>query len=366
MPTAMGRPRQRNKDLPPGVRLLNGRYYWKPTSAAERAARKSKGLKATVPLGADPDEMRRAWVRLNPSNSVPAEGTVDYLIERYRDEELDRVDPRTRQPKRTEKTRDEYRRQLGKWEERIGAMRYARNAVEASAGERFRRMNVVQFLRSSQTPTQANKDVSVLSQVFEYARDVGLTEYNPCEGVERNTELPRDREALPWEVECLLASAPPLLALMIRFVRISGWRGHEIRSLEHRQVDPAGIRLQRAKGGQRELWEWTPELRAIVEDAKALRGGLQSMRYVFCTRKGGQLTEWGLQSLWRATLRRANRQLADAGIAIAGLTFHDLRSKAIDDAAERGRDPVAFASHADGKITRRHYLRRAKRQTPLE
>lgn len=80
MPTAMGRPRERHKDLPPGVRVINGRYYWKPTSAAERAARKAKGLKATVPLGADPMEMRRAWVRLNPSNSLPAEGTVAYLI----------------------------------------------------------------------------------------------------------------------------------------------------------------------------------------------------------------------------------------------------------------------------------------------
>jgi site-specific recombinase XerD len=366
MPIKMGRPRERNKDLPPGIRLINGRYYWKPTSAAERAARKAKGLKATVPLGSDPMEMRRAWVRLNPPDGAPAESTVAYLIERYREEEVDRVDPRTRQPKRTEKTRDEYRRQLGKWEERIGRMRYARNAVEASAGDCFRRMHVVQFLRNSKTPTQANKDVSVLSQVFEYARDVGLTEYNPCAGAERNTELPRDREALAWEVEALLAAAPPLLALMIRFVRITGWRGAEIRSLEHRQLEPGGIRLQRAKGGKRELWEWTPELRAIVEEAKTLRGAVRSLHYVFCTRKGSQLTEWGLQSLWRATLRRANRQLADAGVAITGLTFHDLRSKAIDDAAERGRDPVAFASHTDGKVTQRHYLRRAKRQTPLD
>jgi hypothetical protein len=54
--------------------------------------------------------------------------------------------------------------------------------------------------------------------------------------------------------------APPLLALMIRFVRITGWRGHEIRSLEHRQLEPGGILLQRAKGGKRELWEWTPSL----------------------------------------------------------------------------------------------------------
>ncbi|MET0164813.1 MAG: hypothetical protein ABW318_07410 [Vicinamibacterales bacterium] len=110
------------------------------------------------------------------------------------------------------------------------------------------------------SPTQAKKDVSLPSQVFEYARDVGLTEYNPCELVERNNELPRDREALAWEVEALIAVAPTLLALMIRFVRITGWRGHEIRSLEHRQLEPGGILLQRAKGGKRELWEWTPEL----------------------------------------------------------------------------------------------------------
>ena len=87
---------------------------------------------------------------------------------------------------------------------------------------------------------------------------------------------------------------------------------------------------------------------------------------MFCTRKGGQLTEWGLQFLWRATLRRADRPRADTGVAIAGLTFHDLQSKAIDDAAERGRDPVAFASDLDDKVTRRHDLRRAKRQTSLE
>jgi hypothetical protein len=35
------------------------------------------------------------------------------------------------------------------------------------------------------------------------ARDVGLIGYNPCERVERNNELPRDCEALAWEVEAL-------------------------------------------------------------------------------------------------------------------------------------------------------------------
>lgn len=115
------------------------------------------------------------------------------------------------------------------------------------------------------------------------------------------------------------------------------------------------------------MWRYRSSRRASAANAGVQRRlRVRSLRYVFCTRKGGQLTEWGLQFFWRATLRRANRPRADTGVAIAGRSFHDLQSKAIDDAAERGRDAVAFASDLDGKVTRRHDLRRAKRQTPLE
>ena len=69
-----------------------------------------------------------------------------------------------------------------------------------------------------------------------------------------------------------------------------------------------------------------------------------------------------------AARAKANRWLAEAGLpAIENLRFHDLRSKAIDDAEQlHGRDPVKFGSHRDPRTSRRHYQRRTKRQTPLE
>ena len=368
MPARMGRPRTQHKDLPPGVRLKGGRYYWQPTSAAERAARRARGEKVEISLGVDPIEMRKAWARLNPVGDDAVEGTVGALINHYLEEELERLDPRTKQPRLTKKTRDEYRRQLGKLKERFGARRYARNAVEASAGDRFRRMDIVQMLRGSTTPVQANKDANTLSAVFEYARDCGLTEYNPVQGATRNPERPRDREALPWEVEVIKTAATPLLALMIRFNEITGFRSGEIRSIEHRHLEAGGIRFQRSKGGDREFWEWTSGLRAVIDDARKLRGSVRSLHFVFCTRKGKQLTEFGFQQLWRAARAKANRWLAEAGLpAIENLRFHDLRSKAIDDAEQlHGRDPVKFGSHRDPRTSRRHYQRRTKRQTPLE
>jgi len=244
----MGRRRTKHKDLPPGVRLIKGRYYWRPTSRIERDARKAKGLPMFVPLGADPTEMRRAWVKLALPPEQP-EGTVAYLIERYRDEELDRRDPKTKEHVRVVKTRKEYRRQLAKLEERFGVMKYARNAIEASQSGFLRRMDIVQFLRNSPTPVQANKDVNVLSGVFEHAINCGLTEYNPIAGAPRNEEPGRDREPLPWEVEVITTAASPLLALLIRLTEITGWRGVEGRTLERSQVEAAGIRRR-----QRETW----------------------------------------------------------------------------------------------------------------
>ena len=318
MAIKMGRPRERHKDLPPGVRLKNGRYYWQPTSAAERAAKRARGEKNEIPLGADPVEMRKRWARLNPLGEE-VEGTVAALIARYLEEELERIDPHTKEPRLTEKTRNEYRRQLGKIKARFGARRYARNAVEASAGgEVLRRMDIVQMLRTSTTPVQANKDANTLSAVFEYARDCGLTEYNPVQGATRNRERPRDREALPWEVEVIQTAATPLLALMIRFNAITGFRGGEIRAIEHKHLEAGGIRFKRGKDGDREFWPWTPGLRAIIDDAGALRGSVRSIRYVFCTRKGNQLSEFGFQQLWRAARAKANRWLVDAGLAPIG------------------------------------------------
>lgn len=60
----MGRPRNRHKDLPPGLFEARGRWYWRATNEAARQvlAALAPG-KSSTPAGATKEDARRWWVR---------------------------------------------------------------------------------------------------------------------------------------------------------------------------------------------------------------------------------------------------------------------------------------------------------------
>src|SRR5262249_55506208 len=94
-------------------------------------------------------------------------------------------------------TQREYARQIGKLRAAYGTRKYARSEAEAATGSFFRTMDVSSHLRLAQEsgkPAQGNRDVAVMGSVFRYAKECGLTEYNPCRGAARNPEEPREQE----------------------------------------------------------------------------------------------------------------------------------------------------------------------------
>jgi site-specific recombinase XerD len=86
---------------------------------------------------------------------------------------------------------------------RFGAMRYGRTEHEASRGQAIGTVDVQRFVRTLKDAdgrpirVAANRHVACLSAAFRWAVSEGLTTYNPCAGVARNAEDPRDREPLP-------------------------------------------------------------------------------------------------------------------------------------------------------------------------
>lgn len=366
----MGRRRKTSEKLPLGVRIIRGAYYWRPTSAAERTARRARGERESVRIGATADEARRRWAELTERRPRPAgdpDGTVAELLDRF----LEDVIPSARVGL-APATRREYTRQLERLRARWGAWRYARTDVEAARGGYITTLELQRSLDQAEAPISANRELALLSTVFGWARRWGLTFYNPCAGVMRNEEAPRSREVAPWERETLLAVASPAIALMMRWERITGWREADVYTLLRVQLEAAGVALRQGKRGRRQMWSWTPELRAIVDEAKELPGAKESL-YVFPADKkksaGAPLTKWGFQSAWRRTIARANRLLAELGPGapqIRDLHFHDLRAEAIAEAEELRGDGSRFAGHADPRVTRKHYLRRVQKVEPLE
>lgn len=334
--------------MPPGVRLVAGRYY---------LYKMVNGKRESTPLGSDVDEMRKKWAELTKFSQAKP-GSFGELLNRYMREVLPEKDKKTGKFILAQATRDSYTTSSKVLRKHFGDMLYAKNEVEASTGKFIRAMDIAQFLRNATAQTQANRHIGLMSVVFNRSREWGLTEYNPCFKVRRNREIPRDYEPTAKSLTALLnATKNEMMKLTIRFAAITGWREGDIRLLRKDQLQDEGIFLRTSKAGKKQLWVWTPELRAIVEAAKGLRGNKVSSMWVFPSRNGTPYTIDGFQSNWARIRSKAGMK---------GMHFHDIRSFAGDEAEEAGLDSSKFLGHSDPKVTRRHYLRRTTKLVALK
>lgn len=354
----MGRPRSKHKDMPPGMREVAGRWYWRPTDAASRAACEaiSPGKKS-LPAGQDKAAARKWWAtvvlpRLEAQEAPNNDDTVASVIDAYL------ISPQYL--KLAEKTRGEYARDLGRLKEKFGAIRYARSEAEAATGEFLRRMHIAGHLDGAEKKTAANRQVAALSSAFAVAVRSGRTEYNPCRGVERNSERPRDRLVTHGEYAKLKHAAPDVIRIAMLLARLTGMREGDLLALTWRQVVGDEIRVTPAKTaastGISQRIRVTPSLRVVLEAAKHLRGGLRSM-FVIHNSSGQGYTQSGFQSMWQRTVKKSG---------VVDVHFHDLRALAVTAAERRERGSGSdLAGHADPATTRRIYRRGAVKVSPV-
>lgn len=396
---SMGRPRQKNKDLPLGLyRDAGGRHYLK---AYDDDTRARLGGKASMPAGGrDVIKARTIWAEVFGFRlSEPAEhGSLTELFDRFETEDLVRVFRQRGQPDRPKyapRTQKDYKAMLKRLRGTYGTRKYARSEAQAALGGYFRTMDVSAHLRAAENAgkaVQGNRDAAVLGSVFRYAKESGLTEYNPCLGATRNTETPR--EAMPDNglfLE-LWAAGDLILRCMLDVSYMVGCRESDLLKIMESDWNPAlGLKAVpgKVKRGQRrkkQLFEATPDLIEVIDHAKALkraalecearRSGKPKMAsvYLFCNPKTGEpYTVSGFQSkVKRAKVKLAKKRLGAAATPeqIKALVreidhhHHDVRARAIDDAKKSGQNPTDFAAHSDEKTTRIYTDRGVKTFTP--
>jgi integrase len=373
---AVGRKRTKNLRCPPGVFVRGDVWHWQPTSKRERDERKAKGLPASVRLGkADTKEAREKWAGVSGyRDAQQADGTVGELLRLWQREA---IATKPNGLPRAASTVELYEERIPHLLERFGAAKYGKTEYEAARGLAIGTATIQAYVSESRTKILANRDLAVLSNAFDYAIRKGRTTYNPCEKVAKNASEGRTREPKPWEVECLRTLATPFLGLLMDAEGVTGWRITEILSLQRNPetLTAEGIVVRR-KGGKRELWEWTPELRRIIAEAENLPGAnierfdLSTRkplpRYVFPTKKGDRLDYDAFWRGWDALRKATNAMLAECAppLHIEDLHFHDLRSKAHDDAEEQNRAGNDLLGNSKA-VAKKHYSRRMRRVRAL-
>lgn len=230
--------------------------------------------------------------------------------------------------------------------------------------------DVAKYLRvyRAGASTLANREVALLSNLFNLAVEMGAIDRNPCKDVRRNKERPRTRLVEAAElaafVEWAMKQGPSaqVLVAMAQFAALAGSRRIEFRTLHWPQVDEELVRLTRAKqrgSEKRELVFIGAALREVL-DRMRLLPGYNPMGAVFRAPKtGNPYSESGFKTMWG--------RLMDAALASKVVehrfTFHDLRAHYTT--YYKKRFDTLPELHADPATTARVYerSREAKRQS---
>lgn len=303
-----------------------------------------------VNLGTDRDAAIRAVLDLNAK--AKDQGTVGQLWRLY-----SQSTDYTALAEVTRKQYAEYWGRLAKvWERGIVAT--------------IKPADVAKYLRvyRAGASTLANREVALLSNLFNLAVEMGSIDRNPCKDVRRNKERPRTRlvEAAEFAafVEWAMKQGPSaqVLVAMAQFAALAGSRRIEFRTLHWPQVDDELVRMTRAKqrgAEKRELVFIGAALREVL-DRMRLLPGYNPMGAVFRAPKtGNPYSESGFKTMWG--------RLMDAALAAKVVehrfTFHDLRAHYTT--YYKKRFDTLPELHADPATTARVYerSREAKRQS---
>ena len=205
-------------------------------------------------------------------------------------------------------------------------------------------------------PVAARHEIALLGHIYAKAIRWGVTSRNPVRGIEYGERAGKRRKVELEEVTRLRELAGERIRLAIDLAVSTGQRRGDLLTLKRTQIQDDGIVFRQSKTGAGVLIEWSPDLRAIVERAKAMTPQIPA-EYLIRQPSGKPYTACGFSAIWQRLMRKYVKAGGQR------FSFHDLRSVSADGAAtaEEARDRLG---HADVATTKRHYLRGLTRAKP--
>ncbi len=204
----------------------------------------------------------------------------------------------------------------------------------------------------------ANREFGALAGVCRWGYERGWLVVNPCKGVRRFREQPRDRKVMPAELAAFADLCSPRLRAYLALRMVVPLRQGELLALPLAALRaPDGIPVDEpSKGGIPRTFAWTEARRLAADAVLALDPPARTFTWPGRRdRRTGQVTPFtqhGFQSEWTRVMARY--------VATGGIRFHehDLRAAATEELAlEHAQLALGHQSIA---TTRRHYRRRSQ------
>ncbi len=277
-----------------------------------------------TPLGSDYGVAIKKWAELEHANTIPAAAAVTFrqVAQRYQAEIA---------PAKAISTH--------RLNNRCITAPLSFFDVPPTPFEAIGPINIRQYLDWRPSKVIANREVSLFSHIWNWARGKGVTDLsNPREGIRRNKETGRGVYVEDELFQAVFQHADAPLWDAMNLAYLAGQRVGDVWSMDLGQVTPRGLAITQAKSTNKVLMEITGELAALLDRiAKRKSEKLPNGRSKpYSTRL--IVDDSGL-ALGRSALRyRFDKAREGADIAKGEFQFRDLRAKAGTDKADSAND----------------------------
>lgn len=339
------RPRKtENQNLPPHMyRRTRQRKYWKVWVAYYYRDAQGKD----IPLGSDLDQARIKWAQLEAKEKPLDLLTMKGIFDRYTRDIIPKKAPRTQK-------------------DNLAEIKRLRELFDDAPIDSITPSSIAGYRDARSAKVRANREIATLSHVFNMAREWGITtKENPCQGVRKNREKPRDYYANDVVWAAVYSKAPQELKDAMDLAYLTGQRPADVLMMRKDDVEGGFLMVQQNKTGKRlrirvnsdgQVNSLGKLLSQIAE-----RNARLVTSYLTVSKTGRRMTATMLRKRWdeaRESARTSAMMENDSLLAskIAAFQFRDIRPKAASEIEDIGEASLLLG-HTEGDITQRVYRR---------
>lgn len=297
-----------------------------------------------IQLGKDLDKARLKWAELEAKDKPADLTTMRSIFDRYARDIIPTKAPRTQQ-------------------DNIKELKQLRVAFDTAPIDAITPAMIAGYRDRRSAKTRANRELALFSHVFNTAREWGLTRLeNPCKGVKKNKEIPRDFYATDEVWDAVYACASHKLSEAMDLAYLTGQRPADVHAMGRINIEGVYLMLQQGKTNKKlrillEVGGVRNTLGLLVDRlmAKGHSG------YFITSARGTKVSSRTLHLWWDTARQKAIKEAIEAGRPdlaenIAKFQFRDIRPKAASEIIDIG-DASRLLGHSKEGITERVYRR---------
>ena len=339
-----------NRDLPPRmIRRTRARKNGSIWVGYYYNGRDTDGHRVEIPLGGDLDEAKVEWARLDrQATPKPA-----HLMGRLFDDYETKVIPGLK---------------VGTQKDYLKGLKQLRNAFESAPVDAITPQVIAQYRDARSAKVRANREIALLSTMFTFAREWGLTDKaNPCFGLRRNKETPRDFYAGDIVWNAVYEQAAQDLRDAMDLAYLTGQRPADVLKASATDINHGFLMVGQGKTEKRlriRLYDGNKEtdLCVFINDLLDRRTQAGTRTSILITNHAGLRMSYNmLRNRWdeargKAASKAAVEGDAELAVTIRKFQFRDIRPKAGSE-IEDIKDASRLLGHSTEEMTKKVYRR---------